>query len=106
MVSPLSLDGVGSHLTSVAVLAQLSVRLRLECDHIGAGSVLEAVWLDPDAAYPVVPAGVDLAVNVHVFAAHLVGNFEFLEFIALDSVIDGGGVDILCLHGGLRNGLD
>jgi hypothetical protein len=86
MVTPIALDRIRANLASVAMLSELSVRLRLQLDHVATSPVLEAQRLDIDGSGPVIPGGVFFAVNVHVRGAILVGEFEFLELILLHTV--------------------
>lgn len=98
MVAPFALDGKGANLAPMAMLAQLSVRLRLELDHVPAAAVLEAQRLDPDGARPQVPVRVGLAVDVHVWGAEAVGNLHLLLGAALDAL--GGGLVVGHAGGG------
>lgn len=49
---PVALDGVGFHLATVPVLAELGVWVRLQRNHVCAAAVLEAVGLDVDGSGP------------------------------------------------------
>lgn len=63
VVSPIALDRIRAHLTTVAVLSELGMWFGLELDDVAALAVLDAEDLDVDGAGPVVPLGVLLAVT-------------------------------------------
>lgn len=87
MVSPVALDGKGLNRASVAMLAELGMRVRLQSDGVTSVAVLKSIGLNIDGAGPVIPTCIFLAIDVDVRSAHLIGELVLLQLILLDAIV-------------------
>ncbi len=86
MVSPVTLDGISLHHTTMSVLPELCMGIGLELDDVCAIAVLHAKHLHVDGTDPMIPASILLAIDVNVWRAIFVGKLVLLELILVDAV--------------------
>ena len=87
------------------MLSELCMRIGLQLDHVKTTAVLDSQNLDVDAASPVVPKSIFLAVDVNVWRSVLVGELVLRQLVVLNTLsllsrhFENGPIQVLVILG-------